>query len=156
TTSLSFRVVEVNFSGTPFTDTIAAAVGYANDAGMRASLVVDPVPAPTATGANTPTICPRCKSTSSGSGTDNSAGTGSNDSTTGASAGSPIDLATGNLWISHRDYTLPGARGGLDLTRTWNSVWPLLAPANPVGMFGNGWTSSYEEVLQRVTIYTID
>src|SRR5579859_5119698 len=153
-TSISFKIAELNNGTSPFVDTVTAAVGYSNDAGMGAQLTVNPIPPPMPTGPNTPTICTHCNDTGGGAGTENSAGTAGDNTATGASAGMPVDLATGNLWISHTDYSLPGARGGLDLTRTWNSVWQMLGPVNQSGMFGNGWTSTYEQALQPVTITT--
>ena len=56
-----------------------------------------------------------------------------------ATAGGPIDLATGNTYIQESDIRLPGLGGGLSLTRTWNSL------IQGYGMFGLGWTSSVED-----------
>jgi hypothetical protein len=62
-------------------------------------------------------------------------------------AGEPIDLLNGNVWLQQNDYALPGTGGGMQLARTWNSLWPSsLAPATS-GMFGQGWRSTYEERL---------
>lgn len=36
--------------------------------------------------------------------------------------GSPINLTNGNVWITERDYSVPGLGGGIELTRTWNSL----------------------------------
>lgn len=56
-------------------------------------------------------------------------------------AGNPINLATGNTYIQQSDVALPGVGGGLNLTRTWNSI-----PGRSVyGMFGHQWTSNFEE-----------
>jgi YD repeat-containing protein len=63
----------------------------------------------------------------------------------GPQGGSPIDLATGDVFITQTDINLPGLGGGLHLTRTWHSLWPV----NQVGlvpfMFGPNWMSSYQE-----------
>lgn len=56
-----------------------------------------------------------------------------------ATAGGPIDLATGNTYIEEADIRLPGLGGGLGLTRTWNSL------TQGYGMFGLGWTSNVED-----------
>ncbi len=61
--------------------------------------------------------------------------------------GGPINLASGNVWVSERDYSLPGLGGGLELTRSWNSQWQDAAPPSIAGMFGNSWRSTYEEQL---------
>lgn len=45
------------------------------------------------------------------------------DCQTDPQAGGPINLANGNTWIKQNDYRIPGFRGGLELTRTWNSGW---------------------------------
>jgi RHS repeat-associated protein len=65
-----------------------------------------------------------------------------------AKAGQPINLTTGDVWISKNDYTVPGLAEGLSLTRTWNSLWNQSNPPFEAGMFGRGWTSDLEERLQ--------
>lgn len=62
-----------------------------------------------------------------------------------ASAGSPINLTTGNVWIQRQDYALPGLGGGIQLTRTWNSLWPNYLPFEESGMFGDSWQSNLEQ-----------
>jgi YD repeat-containing protein len=62
-----------------------------------------------------------------------------------ATAGNPINLATGNTYIQQKDVTIPGLNGGLALTRTWSSTWPSNQTAYQVGLFGSNWRSSYEE-----------
>ena len=64
-------------------------------------------------------------------------------------AGAPINLTNGNVWVQERDYSLPGLGGGLELVRTWNSLWQWSSPTMPgqAGMFGNSWRSTYEEML---------
>ena len=66
-----------------------------------------------------------------------------------AQAGAPINVITGNTWIQQQDYVLPGLGGGIELTRTWNSTWSNNRPPKQVGMFGDGWTSTYEENLSH-------
>jgi hypothetical protein len=65
-----------------------------------------------------------------------------------ATAGDPINLTTGDVWISKNDYSVPGLAGGLSVTRTWNSLWNQSNPPFEAGMFGQGWTSDFEERLQ--------
>ncbi len=60
-------------------------------------------------------------------------------------AGRPIDLATGDTYISQTDIGLPGLGGGLSLTRTWNSIWPPTQTGAIPFMFGPNWTSTYQE-----------
>jgi YD repeat-containing protein len=60
-------------------------------------------------------------------------------------AGSPISLASGDTYIEQVDVRLPGLGGGLNLTRTWNSIWPPLLALYSNGMFGPNWRSTYEE-----------
>jgi RHS repeat-associated protein len=64
-----------------------------------------------------------------------------------AAVGQPINVMTGNTWIQHRDYSLPGLGGGLQLVRTWNSHWQDQAPVVLAGTFGDSWRSNYEEGL---------
>jgi len=59
--------------------------------------------------------------------------------------GQPINLATGNTFITQQDLSVPGLGGGLTLVRTWNSKWPYTQTAFQVGMFGPNWRSTYEE-----------
>jgi YD repeat-containing protein len=68
------------------------------------------------------------------------------------SAGSPIDLITGNVFIEETDVKIPGLSGGLTLARTWNSKWPSGEAPYQVGMFGQNWTSTYEEHMFRQSI----
>jgi YD repeat-containing protein len=57
---------------------------------------------------------------------------------------SPIDLATGNTYVSQADISVPGLGGGLSLSRTWNSLTPSIQNSFP-SMFGTNWRSTYEE-----------
>lgn len=63
----------------------------------------------------------------------------------GCVAGSPINLATGNVYIEEVDVKIPGVGGGLTLERTWNSMWPSTQSASQVGLFGPNWRSNFEE-----------
>jgi YD repeat-containing protein len=63
----------------------------------------------------------------------------------GGTVASPINIATGNTFIQQKDISVPGLAGGLELTRTWNSIWPSSQIASSVGMFGPNWRSTYEE-----------
>jgi YD repeat-containing protein len=65
--------------------------------------------------------------------------------TQSAIAGSPISLSSGNTFIVQADVKLPGLGGGLNLVRTWNSMWPATQNAFKVGMFGPNWRSTFEE-----------
>ena len=61
-------------------------------------------------------------------------------------AAHPIDLATGNTYVTETDLSVPGLGGGLTLSRTWNSLLP--ATQNTFAfMFGPNWRSTYEERL---------
>lgn len=73
-----------------------------------------------------------------------------------AAAGQPINLSTGDVWLSKADYSVPGLAGGLSLTRTWNSLWNLSGPPFLAGMFGTGWTSDFEERLQTLSSTEIE
>ncbi|MGA9059562.1 MAG: DUF6531 domain-containing protein [Terriglobia bacterium] len=64
-----------------------------------------------------------------------------------AKTGSPINLTNGNVWVQQRDHSVPGLGGGLELVRTWNSLFGSTAPLNNSGMFGLYWISTYEESL---------
>lgn len=64
--------------------------------------------------------------------------------TCGVTAGSPVNLATGDTAIEDTDISIPGLGGGLLLKRTWNSKWPSLL-SSPQGMFGANWRTNFEE-----------
>ena len=57
-------------------------------------------------------------------------------------SGDPVDCASGDFWQTFTDVSVPGREPGLDLTRTYND---LAAPT--AGLFGNGWSSSYDQHL---------
>ena len=63
-----------------------------------------------------------------------------------AEAAQPINLTTGNTYISQTDVSVPGLGGGLLLTRTWNSILPAPQMAYG-GMFGRNWRTNLEERL---------
>jgi hypothetical protein len=42
-------------------------------------------------------------------------------------SGDAINITNGNVWIQHRDYSVPGLGGGLELVRTWNSLYGTAA-----------------------------
>ena len=99
------------------------------DPGITLNLLVDPFPNPTEPPPNEPDLpCPNC-----------------------GQAGAPINVANGNTWITQQDYSIPGLGGGLRLTRTWNSLWPLTNPPEQIGIFGDSWRSNFEERIQVLT-----
>jgi RHS repeat-associated protein len=57
--------------------------------------------------------------------------------------GAPVNVTTGNMYLQQTDYELPGVGGGLQLTRTYNSLGQSARP----GLFGHGWSSAYDESL---------
>lgn len=69
-----------------------------------------------------------------------------------ARAGLPINLATGNTYITQTDISVPGINGGLNLTRTWNSKWPGLQGAyKNSGLFGGNWRCTYDDRVYLAT-----
>jgi len=54
----------------------------------------------------------------------------------------PVDCASGDFYHAFTDASIPGYGSALDLTRTYNSLG-----ASTEGIFGYGWTSSYESNL---------
>lgn len=85
------------------------------------NVIVDP------TGKDADTVCPDC-----------------------AQGGRPINLTNGNVWISQQDFSLPSIGGGLQLTRTWNSLWQNNTSIGTAGVFGDSWRSNLEERLEFV------
>jgi YD repeat-containing protein len=59
--------------------------------------------------------------------------------------GGPINLATGDTFITQSDLSIPGLGGGLSLSRTWHSQFPFNEAPPTSGMFGGNWRSTYEE-----------
>lgn len=60
-------------------------------------------------------------------------------------AAAPINLATGDTFITQSDLSIPGLGGGLSLSRTWHSMFPFGESVPASGMFGANWRSTYEE-----------
>ena len=56
--------------------------------------------------------------------------------------GDPVDCASGDFWQTFTDVSIPGRGPNLDLTRTYNNL-----QASNSGIFGNGWSSSYDQHL---------
>jgi RHS repeat-associated protein len=56
----------------------------------------------------------------------------------------PVNVISGNVWFDQTDASIPGLLGGLALTRSYNSI---LAYRNVAGVFGRGWTHSFEQKL---------
>ena len=67
------------------------------------------------------------------------------------SAGAPINVMNGNTWITQTDYSIPGLGGGMEITRTWNSLWSLKQPPETLGIFGDSWRSNLEERAQQLS-----
>jgi RHS repeat-associated protein len=65
-------------------------------------------------------------------------------------AGSPISLSNGDVSVAKIDYAVPGLLGGLNIARTYNSLWSASSPPFAAGIFGTGWTSSFEDRLQTI------
>ena len=57
--------------------------------------------------------------------------------------GDPVDCASGDFYHTFTDVSVPGRGPALDLTRTYNSL-----TAATEGIFGYGWTTSYEANLE--------
>jgi YD repeat-containing protein len=64
-----------------------------------------------------------------------------------AFAGKPVHLCSGDTLVEQTDVAVPGLGGGLNLRRTWRSMWPSNEAAYSVGLFGPNWRSTYEERL---------
>jgi RHS repeat-associated protein len=75
-----------------------------------------------------------------------------------SAAGEPINLTNGNVYIKQDDYVLPGLSGGITLNRTWNSLWRSTPHGSipQARMFGDSWTSSYEDCLLFIDSQTVD
>jgi len=54
-------------------------------------------------------------------------------------------LCSGDTFIKETDVAIPGLGGGLNLQRTWHSIWPANEAASSIGLFGPNWRSTYEE-----------
>lgn len=62
-------------------------------------------------------------------------------------AANPINLATGDTFITQSDLSIPGLGGGLSLSRTWHSLFPFTEGVPTSGMFGGNWRSTYEDLI---------
>jgi RHS repeat-associated protein len=68
-----------------------------------------------------------------------------NDPETGVAL--PINVTNGNVYVDQTDYSVPGLGGGIQISRTWNSLWENSSPVELSGTFGNSWRSTYDERL---------
>ncbi|HTM39199.1 MAG TPA: RHS repeat-associated core domain-containing protein [Terriglobales bacterium] len=84
-------------------------------------------------------------------------GTNLGDCDCDGAAGLPINLTTGNVFIKKEDYSIPGLGGGVKLDRTWNSLWAESPHADRAvaGMFGDSWTSNYEDRIVQVDGFNV-
>src|SRR5215831_16459594 len=55
------------------------------------------------------------------------------------SAGEPVNVASGNMYIQQSDYQLASVGYGVGVARTYNS------DSQVVGLFGRGWSSQYDQ-----------
>jgi RHS repeat-associated protein len=55
------------------------------------------------------------------------------------SAGKPVNVTNGNMYLMQTDYAVPNTGPALAVTRTYNSN------SKHLGLFGRGWTSAYDE-----------
>lgn len=55
------------------------------------------------------------------------------------SAGRPVNVTNGNMYLQQNDYALPSTGPALTVTRTYNS------DSQQLGLFGRGWTSAFDE-----------
>jgi RHS repeat-associated protein len=60
--------------------------------------------------------------------------------------GHPINVATGNVYLPQTDFSFPGLSGGLELHRTWNSLFESTVSFTE-GWFGSSWWSTFDEIL---------
>ena len=67
------------------------------------------------------------------------------------SAGLPINVTTGNVWLRHQDVSIPGLFG-LSLARRYDSDY---ANRNLTGAFGVGWHHSYERSLTILSAHGV-
>ncbi len=69
------------------------------------------------------------------------------DYTGGASAGEPIDLASGNMYFGVTDYKTAGAVNQLTFTRSYNSGWMN----NYISMLGRKWSTNYDSFIEVIS-----
>lgn len=126
--TIPITLVGYNYGTTIQTGTIYAEVEYFPEPRPTATLEVDPVTVSGETPDQDPDgPCPGC-----------------------GYGGAPINFTNGNTWITQQDYAIPGLGGGLNITRTWNSQWPLKQPPETLGIFGHSWRSNLDERVQQV------
>ncbi|EIC03289.1 YD repeat protein, partial [Acetivibrio thermocellus YS] len=58
-------------------------------------------------------------------------------------AGDPVNVVSGNFYLTRRDITIPSRGMALEITRYYNSM------DNTPGMFGKGWKTDYETCLKK-------
>jgi RHS repeat-associated protein len=86
-------------------------------------------------------------------------GSGATSNLNRISCGDPVNCATGNLYESYADLSVPGLNGGLSFSRTYNSQ---AAASGTLGPMGYGWSISFGESLsldpsgQAATITSAD
>lgn len=61
------------------------------------------------------------------------------------SVGQPVNVTNGNMWLNQSDYSLGEIGPRIEIVRTYNS-----ANQTP-GMFGHGWTSSFDMKLSSIS-----
>lgn len=69
-------------------------------------------------------------------------GTDDGETSCNSSAGGPVNVTNGNMYLQQNDYQLPSVGYGISLTRTYNSN------SQRVGVFGRGWSTTYDESIQ--------
>jgi hypothetical protein len=131
--TVTFSFNGVNYGTTELDGSVLVYVMYNNDPGLTADTVVTPIPPTPGPDRDPDGSCSTCGPGGAGSG------------------GHPINFANGNTWITQTDYSIPGLGGGLALTRTWNSLWPLKQPVEQSGIFGDSWRSNFEERIQSLS-----
>src|SRR5712692_3813549 len=135
--TVTFQFVADNITGvTQMGSILVDALTY-SDPGKSASVTVNPVANPQVAPPQQPDAPSTCNNETAQTGP--------------PACGNPINLATGNTWISQQDYSIPGLGGGISLTRTWNSLWSLMQPVEQSGIFGDSWRSNFEERIQVLT-----
>ncbi|GAE90668.1 Rhs family protein [Acetivibrio straminisolvens JCM 21531] len=60
-----------------------------------------------------------------------------------ALVGDPINVVSGNFYLTRRDITIPSRGIGIEITRYYNSM------DNTQGIFGKGWRMDYETCLKK-------
>jgi RHS repeat-associated protein len=58
--------------------------------------------------------------------------------------GEPVNVTTGDVYLTQSDYELPGIGAAISVTRSYNSQ------SQVVGIFGRGWSTMYDESIQVV------